>query len=323
MSRGHCPAHPDAPLEPVLDAVDRFWGYDGQFGYAQCPRCRSWILDPPPAPDAIGRFYGGYYDETELETQRTGFANNRRAGLAGVDAMRAADLVKRLRREGTPLGADQSLLDVGCGLGAFPRFVRDLSGAEARGLDFNPVCAEFAADVHRIEVDSGELVDQCYDEGRFDCVTSWHCLEHTYDPAAELAEMARITRPGGWLQIEVPTPSPLGRLFRGRWLFLQAPTHLYHLTPAAARHLVERAGFEVVRVTRPWAPTELAGSLVLALGVRSFAPTLMRGKSAPAIIWRLLFLMLLLFDLPVTAALAAIRKSGVVRVLARRSEDKT
>jgi ubiquinone/menaquinone biosynthesis C-methylase UbiE len=322
MQAARCPAHPDATLRPqAVTAEDRFWGVPGEFTYGVCPDCGTWVLDPRPEPADLGPYYAHYYSEKELEDRRAAFKKHRPEVALGVDRLRALDAVARLKKSGATLDAETRLLDTGCGAGGFARAFRDLTGAQARGLDFNPRCAEFCAEVHQLEVDTGELAAQAYAAASFDVVSSWHCLEHVYDPQAELNELARITRSGGFLVMEVPTPSPWARLFRGRWFFLQAPTHLYHLRPSALRQLVEAAGWEPVQFLRPWLPSEWAGSVLMALGMRGFAPRLLfKKKGASEWAWSLLFGLLLTIDIPLTFVQAVLGHAGVLRVVARRSE---
>ncbi len=321
MPSAACPLHPQAELIPVVEgAADRFWGCDGAFDYGRCPECGTWVLDPRPAPSAIGPFYAHYYSEAELAQARRAYGGLPSSRAFGIDKMRAQQVIARLKRLGATLDG-RRLLDVGCGLGGFARAMRALAGMVVRGADFDPKCVAIGAELHGIEVDAGELAGLAYPEGTYDVVSSWHCLEHTYDPAAELAEMARITRPGGWLVLEVPTPSVWARVFRGRWFFLQAPTHLYHLRPATLRTLLRQSGWAPVRMERPWAATELAGSVVMALGLTGFAPRLLFGpKGLAAHLWRLLFWALLPLDLVVTGVQAALGRGGVLRVYARRDE---
>lgn len=319
MERARCPLHPEAPLRPAFECDDRFWGVEGRFAYGRCPECDTWVLDPRPTPTEMGPYYAEYYREPYLAWLRRAFTR-RRAEVAGaLDRLRALDVLRRLRKAGAQIGPGAEALDAGCGLGGFARFVRDETGANVRGVDFSPACRDFARDVHRLEVDTGELAAQRYADGRFDLVSTWHCLEHVYDPIAELAEIARITRLGGWLVLEVPTPTLLGRLFRGRWVFLQAPTHLYHFRPVALRTMIEHAGYEIVQMIRPWLPGEFAGSLMLRLGIKGFAPKLMMPQG-PVRYWpaRALFLLFLIVDLPITGLLALVGDAGVCRVVARR-----
>jgi predicted cobalt transporter CbtA len=87
------------------------------------------------------------------------------------------------------------------------------------------------------------------------------------------------------------------------------------------RELVEQAGFETVELSRPWLPTELAGSLVLALtGVVGLAPRLHLPNAKGGALVRRLFWWLLLLDLPLTLMLALLGDAGVLRIVARRRE---
>lgn len=324
MQSARCPAHPDAALEPVVrGAADTFWGLGGSFDYGACAECGTWVLDPRPTPDEMGAWYAGYYNPPELDRRRALAQAKGPSGALALDDVRAADYLRRLKQQGVEVAPGQRLLDAGCGLGAFARAVRDRTGAEVRGVDFDARCAAFAGEVFEVPVDVGELPAQGYPDGHFDFVTSWHCLEHVYDPAAELRELARVTRPGGWLTLEVPAVGPLARLFRGRWLFLQAPTHLYHFAPGALSGLVERAGFRVAKVSRPWLPTELAGSVLLALGLRGgFATRLVfRSPGRTPWGWLALFLALMPLDLVVTGLCALVGRSGGTRVVAQKLED--
>ncbi|MEZ4470789.1 MAG: class I SAM-dependent methyltransferase [bacterium] len=269
----------------------------------------------------MGRWYAGYYPEAEAAFRRRAWQKYKPRRALGIDGMRALDTKIRLGRLGLRWSAETRVLDAGCGAGGFLAGLRHETGAQVRGVDFNPECQAFAAEVYRLPVDTGELKAQAYPDAAFDLVTTWHCLEHTYDPAAELAEHLRITRPGGFLVVEVPTPSPLAWLFRGRWFFLQAPTHLYHLRPRALRALMEQAGWRVRQVRRPWLPSELAGSLLMLFGIRRFVPGVMYGKGVAARLVQALFGLLLLIDVPVTLLLALGAATGGLRLIGQRPED--
>ena len=320
MIPGTCPFHPAAVLSSdVVVAEDRFWGLAGRFSYGRCPECGSWILDPRPTGSKLGSFYRHYYSPAELDAQRRTYARKGPERGGGVERLRAIDFVRRLSSLDVDLGSNHRLLDAGCGLGSFARQVRDLTGTEVRGVDMLPACRDFAEEVHGVEVDVGTLAGQSYPDGHFDVVTSWHCLEHVEDPVSELEELARITAVGGHVLVETPTLTPLAYIFRGRWLFLQAPTHLYHFTPAALSGLLERAGFEVKNQIRPWLPSELAGSMLLSLGWKGFAPRLLfPPRSLLDRLGLLLFILFMVIDIPVTLFLALIGQAGTVRIIARR-----
>ncbi len=314
-----CPVHADADTKPYVDgASDQFFGLGDAFAYKQCTACGALVLDPRPSPNEIGPYYARYYPEKTMTHLRRRAEQGRRVGIAG--RLRAIGTIKRLEKLGVQLGPEKTLLDVGCGLGGFARYMRQFGELKSRGVDFSDECKRFAKDVHDVDVDTGELRDQKYEDGTFDFVTSWHYLEHVYDPAAELKEMARILKPGGWLICETPTNDVLAKLFAKRWLYLMPPTHLYHYRPDTMRALVEDgAGLKIGHLARPWFPGELAGSLMLSMGLNGFVPKVFGpGRPFSQKLLTVGLLAQMVYDVPVTLMLAFLGRSGLMRVYAQK-----
>lgn len=317
-SQPRCPAHPEAQLgDYIQGAQDQFFGLPGEYVFKQCADCQALVLAPRPQPSEIGHFYSGYYPEETLKQLRARAERGRRVGLAG--RLRAIGFVKRFEALDAALTAQTKHLDVGCGLGAFSGALQKRSGIQSKGVDFSPECADFAKQVHGIDVDVGELTAQAYPDDSFDILTAWHYMEHVYNPQAELQEMARITKPGGWLMVETPTPSALAAIFKKRWLYLMPPTHLYHYTPETLCTLIEAAGYEVVKVERPWFPGELAGSLMFACGLQGLVPKVFSpGRPLHQRLLTFVLLAQMVYDVPITLLLAKINKSGLLRIFARK-----
>ena len=162
------------------------------------------------------------------------------------------------------------LLDVGCGAGAFLRFVSD-RGWEVEGTDM--VVTDWAR-TSGARVWEGELPAIEFGAARYDVVRFNHVLEHTRDPLRELRRARELVTPGGILLVGVPNLaglSPLLKSWQSRlglkrkcWRHYAALHHLWFFTPITLRRLAEAAEFEVVRwetpvMDRPDRPVGLTG----------------------------------------------------------------
>lgn len=99
-----------------------------------------------------------------------------------------------------------SVLDVGCGTGAITRSIAEKVGPAGRvvGIDPNPGLIEQATQTHAamagLSFRQGDVYTFDTDE-RFDLVTCARTLQWLADPAAALANMKRLVKPGGCLAI--------------------------------------------------------------------------------------------------------------------------
>ncbi len=296
-----------------LSTQERFWGIGGDFQYLECPACNSWVLYPTPTDEALNAHYAGYYPTEEFEQRK-------RSPISMVELARARqtfDVLKTLRA----FEPTDRVLDVGTGCGGFLAALRAHMDVEVSGCDQNASSAAFAKSLFAIDVDIGEFSDLSYPPDRFSLITLWHCFEHVRLPGQTLNQLHAQLTSDGIVVIEVPTPGFWARVFKGAWLFLQAPTHLNLFTPAALIEKLEASRFEVIKIERPWSPTEWAGSLLLKLGLSGFMPRIyFRPKRFTDHLWRILFFVLLPLDLVLTFAAAACGQSGLLRIYARRQK---
>jgi SAM-dependent methyltransferase len=159
-------------------------------------------------------------------------------------------------------GPGARVLDLGCRYGALTRAY--LGGNDVVGLDIDrdalAEAAKLGIETRWADVEAPlELEDET-----FDVVVAGELLEHVRDPAALVAEVRRVLRPGGRFVGSVPNAYRL----KNRLRFLlgrapeQDPTHLHMYAPAHVRALL-----------RGWVDVELrfiAGRLV-PLHARLFA----------------------------------------------------
>jgi SAM-dependent methyltransferase len=111
------------------------------------------------------------------------------------------DIVRHWIAAVARLAPDDVLLDVGAGTG---RFVAELAGrCRAAGVEWHPEALAYAAR-RGVPIVRGTIERLPIRSGRAAVVTALDVLEHVDDDAAALAELVRVTRPGGVLVIHVP-----------------------------------------------------------------------------------------------------------------------
>jgi hypothetical protein len=193
-------------------------------GRVRCASCGVATTSPWPSDEQLSAAYAQWYRPTSGRFSGIGDKLLRRTRSA------LADRLHRILPPGP-------VLDVGAGDGTLVRaFVGH--GREAVGLE------PHASGPH---IRNAEVQDV---EGKWSAVIFWHSLEHLRSPGRALSHAAALLSPGGALVIAVPNATSLqARVFGDRWLALDLPRHLVHLTPPALLSKIEALGLRVERVS--------------------------------------------------------------------------
>lgn len=196
-----------------------------------CPACGLGRLHPMPSEAEVEAFYPPEY-----------------YGAGGKKFVPLVELPLRLvggrhvRFLTRDLRPGARVLDLGCGRGVLLGALAD-RGFDVHGLELSEAAARGADPRARIRI-APTLAGASYSAAFFDRAIVWHVLEHLRDPAATLAELHRILRPGGEVVISVPNFSSLQARWAGAaWFHLDPPRHLWHFSLESLRRLVVRAGF--------------------------------------------------------------------------------
>lgn len=162
----------------------------------------------------------------------------------------------------------RTLLDIGCGRGAFGSNIKNKLGATVWGVEIVPEAARIAMARldHVVQADIGQALETL-PAGHFDCVTFNDVLEHLVDPYSVVAKVKRVLAPGGVVVASLPNvrylPVAWDLVWHGRWEYQDCGildrTHLRFFTLPSMRSLFEERGYQVTLTGIN--PVHLASSL--------------------------------------------------------------
>jgi SAM-dependent methyltransferase len=149
--------------------------------------------------------------------------------------------VLRAQLDRLPLAPDARLLDAGCGSG---RTLDELARyGRVSGVDLSPEAVGAARRRGHEDVQVAQVEDLPFDDATFDAVTCLDVVEHTPDDRATLAELRRVTRPGGLLLVTVPA-------YQGLWSWHdEVNLHFRRYDRSSLRAAARGAGWDVVADT--------------------------------------------------------------------------
>jgi SAM-dependent methyltransferase len=135
------------------------------------------------------------------------------------------------------------ILDCGCGTGANLEMLSRFG--PAFGFDLSPVGLRIGRAAGRTRLAQASVTRVPFPDDAFDLVTSFDVLYSLEQPdeRAAVAEMFRLTRPGGYVLINVAAMD----LLRGDHSVLSREVRRY--SSGTLRRLVAGAGFTIVRLT--------------------------------------------------------------------------
>ena len=140
--------------------------------------------------------------------------------------------------DATPDGA--RVLEVGCGPGHLSVRLARRHGLEVTGLDLDPAMIDRAranadrpgdGDGRRPRFVVGDVASLAFPDRSFDLVVSTLSMHHWSDPAAALAEIGRVLRPGGRALIWDLRPGTRPHPFGSRHAHLPDPAEHLHGGP--------------------------------------------------------------------------------------------
>jgi SAM-dependent methyltransferase len=321
--RTDCPLCGSSDLRKHMSMRDIFQFKPGRFQLDRCRGCGHIFQNPRLSIEGLTFYYADFYDGL---------------GEAGLDSMFAGSLPQYIERARFVEEAVQEpparWLDVGAGHGHFANIAQDLLPAtRIEGIDLSSSIEEAERRRWIAKGYRALFPEAASDLARnpYDVVSMSHYLEHTREPAAEIAAAATVLRPGGVLFIEVPDPeSRMGALLGGLWLPWFQPQHQHFLNPTRLEALLRKHGFSPVAWHRGQAHQVVDFFFAAGLLVRRIVPPLdlpwrtpegMLARAANKAVWILSIPLLLaakIADVTVAPLLRRPGWSNTFRVVARR-----
>lgn len=145
-----------------------------------------------------------YYDEFSKSYERHRRPNDANGYHALVDELEVELCVR--------YGSGKDVLECGCGTGLILERIQE-HARRAVGIDLSPGMLERAR-ARGLDVREGSVTELPFADASFDLTCSFKVLAHVPDIGRALAEMARVTRPGGVMLAEFYNPWSLRGLVK-------------------------------------------------------------------------------------------------------------
>jgi SAM-dependent methyltransferase len=223
-------------------------------------------LNPRPTPETIK-----YYYPADYQPYRPKEREKKARPWSWSRWLRRADPHSFL-----PIKPPGTLLDFGCGSGAYLQYMHDL-GWDVVGLDMSPHAVE-ATTRRGIKAYPGILPHPAILPGTVDVVNFGAVLEHVHDPHHLMEAAKQTARPGGLIVFSVPNIASWGALAFGRaWWPLELPRHLLHFTPETLTRLAKSHRLEILEIRMPPRTNWMRLSVARAKAIRGETPSLYRS----------------------------------------------
>lgn len=212
----------------------------------QCTSCDLIFSNPQPIPEDLQDHYGKPPESYWVESYFT---------LDPLYFSSVIDWVKTIN----PIENGMKALDIGAGIGKC-MITSENAGFEVSSIE--PSKPFFDRAISRMKIDPSKIQnvpieEATFEKESFDFITFGAVLEHLYDPSDSIEKALKWLKPGGLIQIEVPssywlTHKIINRMYKLRGMDYVAnlspmhePYHLYEFGLKTFKKNAERLNYSV------------------------------------------------------------------------------
>lgn len=239
-----CPVCQGASIQQQLTAKDHTVSQQ-QFPIWHCNTCTARFTQDVPAQDAIGAFYASENYISHSDTKK-GIINNL------YHRVRKWTLASKRKLVNSETGMSKgSILDIGCGTGAFLDTMRT-AGWHIAGLEPDEPARARASELYNISPQAPARLFELA-AGSYHAITMWHVLEHVHELHAYIKQIEKLLAPQGRAFIAVPNyTSKDADIYKEHWAAYDVPRHLYHFSPQSMEDLLSQHGLTLRAVKPMW-----------------------------------------------------------------------
>jgi 2-polyprenyl-3-methyl-5-hydroxy-6-metoxy-1,4-benzoquinol methylase len=220
----------------VFEGPDRLEGLPGNFFMVKCSNCGIFRQNPRLPWESLAEYYPENYAAYEYTIgDKKNWLRSRIDNYGNYKRRRA---IERFIPNG-------SLLEIGCGTGAFLNELLHSGNWDVVGIEPSEKAAAYTKEVLNIPVHQGRFEDIHLDPETFDVVVLWCVVEHLTDPIQDLRRAQALLKEGGWLIFSMPNyESWDAKIFGKYWAGWDLPRHLYVFPRKSLRDVLKKIGFE-------------------------------------------------------------------------------
>ena len=212
--------------------------YGNQYTINKCNSCHACFLDFQGDKDRLNEIYDdSYYGEQEEK-------------FSSSNVEKTLDFFRkhRAKRLSSFLRDNNNILDVGCGNGRFLMFLQEKGKYFIFGTELEGKAVKRASGIPGLKLKTGPLEKNDFNQDFFSAVTMFHVFEHLNNPMEVLKIISDIIKDDGIFMVSFPNISSIqSKLFKGKWLHLDPPRHLFYFAPGDFIKLMSSYGFKLIR----------------------------------------------------------------------------